>query len=443
MSRHRHGEIAPERAPRADVTIDDLDTEGRGVGRVGGKVVFVDGALPGESVRARYTRRGRRYDEAVLERRLGGSADRVEPFCPAYGRCGGCTLQHLAASAQVAQRQRRLARQLAREGAGEPRHWLDPLRGPESRYRTRARLAVRFLPGRGVLLGFRERGGRRVADIDDCPVLRPALARLIGPLKALVASLSRPDRVPEVELCAGDDDAAAVVTFAARPTAADRERLLAFGRDHHVAIETRGRAGDGPVDPDRPAELAYALPREGVTLGFTAADFVQANPAVNRGLVALAMELLAPAPGSRVVDLYCGIGNFALPAARRGARVTGLEGDRGLVRRARANARANGLEDRARFETADLREAPGRWLQQVAPDRVLLDPPREGAAEAVAALVSAPPSRVVYVSCDEATMARDIARLVREGGYCLEASGVADMFPHTGHVESIAWLERR
>lgn len=441
MTRATSGEIPPERAPRAEVAIDDLDTEGRGVGRVQGKVVFVAGALPGETVRARYTRHGRRFDEAVVERCLVQSPRRVEPFCPAFGRCGGCTLQHLDAAAQRAQRGHRLAQQLARVAGTAPARWLEPVRGPERAYRTRARLAVRFLRGRGVLLGFRERGGRRVADIDDCPVLVPALARLIEPLKALVATLSRPDRVPGIELSAGDDAAAVVITFAARPTAADRERLCAFGREQDVAVETRGRAGEGAVDPARPSGLSYRLPHEGLTLHFGASDFIQGNPVVNRGLVAQAMELLAPAPGSRILDLYCGIGNFALPAACRGAAVTGLEGDAGLVERARGNARANGLDDGARFEVADLHEADlAQRLREAAPGGVLLDPPREGAPEVVEALLSAPPSRVVYVACDPATMARDIGRLVGAGGFRLEAAGIADMFPHTGHIESIALL---
>ena len=443
MGRKQPRRLAPETAPRLDVRIDDLDHEGRGVGRVNGKVVFVDGALPGERVRARCTTTAKRFDEAVVEAVAEASADRVEPFCPVFGRCGGCTLQHLAPTAQRDQRERRVHDELARAAGAPPADWLPALTGPATGYRMRARMTVRHVRRQGVLLGFRERAGRHVVDTDVCAILDPRLERLIPGLKELIASLDRPERVSALELVAGDGDTVVAFQYAGAPGEADRTRLA--GYQHQSGVMVAVAAGGPPVavDPDRPPDAYYALPGEDLVLRFAAGDFVQANATVNRELVARAMDLLAPASGEVMLDLYCGIGNFSLPAARRGAAVTGIEGDAGLVERAAANARGNGLAGRARFHQADLAAVPlGAWLQRLQPAAVLLDPPRAGAQEAVDALVQRPPPRIVYVSCDPATLARDVGRLVGAGGYRLRAAGIADMFPHTGHVEAIAALER-
>ncbi|WP_070989034.1 23S rRNA (uracil(1939)-C(5))-methyltransferase RlmD [Halofilum ochraceum] len=442
MGRKKPRRLAPEQAPRLDVRIDDLDHEGRGVGRVDGKVVFVDGGLPGERVRARCTTRAKRFDEAVVEALLEPSAERVEPFCPVFGRCGGCTLQHLAPAAQLRQRERRVHEQLTRAAGAAPAQWLPPLTGPDRGYRTRARLTVRYVRRQGVLLGFRERGGRHVVDTDACAILDDRLERLIPQLKTLIASLDRPERVSELELAASDGDTVVAFQYAGAVGEADRARLARFQDEAGVAIELAGGARTGPLDAARPADAYYALPDEDLVLRFAAGDFVQSNATVNRALVGRAMELLAPEPGQTVLDLYCGIGNFSLPAASRGAAVTGIEGDAGLVERAAVNARANGLAERTDFQQADLAAAPlADWLQRLNPAAVLLDPPRAGAPEAVTALVARPPRRIVYVSCDPATLARDVGRLTGEGGYCLQAAGIADMFPHSGHVEAIAALE--
>lgn len=442
MGRKKPRRLAPEQAPRLDVRIDDLDHEGRGVGRVDGKVVFVDGGLPGERVRARCTTRAKRFDEAVVEALLEPSAERVEPFCPVFGRCGGCTLQHLAPAAQLRQREHRVHEQLTRAAGSAPGQWLPPLTGPDRGYRSRARLTVRYVRRQGVLLGFRERGGRHVVDTDACAILDDRLERLIPPLKNLIASLDRPERISGLELIAGDGDTVVAFQYAGAVGEADRARLARFQDEAGVAIELAGGAWTGPVDAARPGDAYYALPDEELVLRFAAGDFVQANATVNRALVARAMELLAPEPGQTVLDLYCGIGNFSLPAASRGAAVTGIEGDGGLVERAAANARANGLAERTDFRQADLAAAPlADWLQWLDPAAVLLDPPRAGAPEAVTALVARPPRRIVYVSCDPATLARDVERLTGEGGFRLQAAGIADMFPHSGHVEAIAALE--
>ncbi len=442
MGRKKPRRLAPEQAPRLDVRIDDLDHEGRGVGRVDGKVAFVDGALPGERIRARCTTRAKRFDEAVVEALLEPSSERVEPFCPVFGRCGGCTLQHLAPEAQLRQRERRVHDQLARATGSVPAHWLSPLTGPARAYRTRARLTVRYVRRQGVLLGFRERAGRHVVDTDTCAILDPRLERLIVPLKTLIASLDRPERVSALEMATGDGDTVVAFHYSGPAGDADRARLARFQDEAGVVIEIADGLSAGPVDPDRPADAYYELPDEDLVLRFAAGDFIQTNAAVNRALVARAMELLAPEPGQTVLDLYCGIGNFSLPAASRGAAVTGIEGDAALVERAFANARANGLTERTDFQQADLSAAPlADWLRLLNPSSVLLDPPRAGAPEAVTALVARPPPRIVYVSCDPATLARDVERLTGEAGYRLRAAGIADMFPHTGHVEAIAALE--
>lgn len=443
VGRERARRLRPEQAPRAELAIDDLDHEGRGIGRVEGKVVFVDGALPGERVRARYTRTGRRFDEAVVERVLVPAAARVEPFCPVFGRCGGCTLQHLGGPARRTQHETRVAHELARAAGAPPDTWLDPLTGPERGYRVRARLGVRHVAGRGILMGFRERDGRYIADTDCCGVLDPRLEALIVPLKSALGELSRPARVRAVEATASDGDTAMTLQLGGEPTDADRARLRRFQADSGAVVETRVRdAAPVPVDRDRPPDLHYRLPADGLTLHFGSGEFTQANAVVNRALVERALALLAPVPGGRVVDLYSGIGNFALPAAARGAQVTGIDGDAALVARASANAGANGLDGQAAFRTLDLAAAgPGAWLDADRPDAVLLDPPRGGARGVASALAAARPPRIVYVSCDPPTLARDIGILVDQGGYRLRAAGIADMFPHTGHVEALACLE--
>ncbi len=445
MSRRKQQAYSPERAPRAEIAIDDLDDTGRGVGRVAGKVVFVSHALPGERVRARYLRTSRRADEAVTEAVLEPSAERVTPFCPVFGRCGGCSLQHWAPSAQRRHREARVHDQLSRAAGAAPGQWLAPVEGPARAYRRCARWRCRWVTGDGLQLGFREQGGHRVVDADACPVLDERLSRLMPDIKRLVAELERPNEVREIEACASDGDTAVGLICDRPPTTRDRSRLSAYQGTTGVIVATR-RPDDAafePAVPERPPDLWYRLPGEAVTLRFALGDFIQANGAVNQGLVEHALASLALTGGERVLDLFSGVGNFALPAAGRGARVLGLEGEQGLVERARANAEANALAERAAFERADLRsDAVSRRLAQWAPDAVLIDPPRAGAPEVITALQSHPAKRVVYVSCEPATLARDVARLTGQAGYRLSGAGVADMFPHTDHTEAIACLDR-
>ncbi|HKJ70721.1 MAG TPA: 23S rRNA (uracil(1939)-C(5))-methyltransferase RlmD [Gammaproteobacteria bacterium] len=427
-----------------ETVIEDLDHDGRGVGRVADKVVFVDGALPVERVRFRYTKGGRRYDQAVTEAVLEASPNRVEPACPVFGVCGGCSLQHLDGEAQVAAKERLLRDNLERVGGLAPEAWLAPIDGPHWGYRAKARLSIRRVRSKGVLVGFREQASSFVTQMNACPVLEPRLEALIEPLKGLVAGMSRPDRVPQAELTATEGDAVAVIRHLTALTDADRERLADFQQAHGAVLETQAGGPETavPLDPERPAELFYRLPDFGLTLRFGSTDFIQVNAAVNRQLVSRALAQLDPRPGERVLDLFCGIGNFALPIAGAGAEVLGLEGEGALVERARANAESNGLAAGTEFRSADLDAVPLGEVPGVAgSDKVLLDPPRSGAVEAVKQLAEGPrPGRIVYVSCNPATLARD-AGILAHAGYRLAAAGIANMFPHTAHVESIARFE--
>jgi 23S rRNA (uracil1939-C5)-methyltransferase len=340
----------------------------------------------------------------------------------------------------MAAKQNWLEQNLARIGKVSPARWLAPITGDEWGYRHRARLSVRRVPAKGgVLVGFRERHSTYVAELGGCPVLTEGVSRLIPPLKALVECLSVRARLPQIEVAVGDNAAALVFRHLEPLTDADLAHLRAFAREHsiHVWLQPGGPDTAHPLEPADSA-LHYELPEFGVRLAFRPTDFTQVNHAVNRLLVARALELLDPRPGERIADLFCGLGNFSLPIARRGAQVLGFEGSRELVERARANAAANGLV--AQFEVMDL------FAPSLAPfgpfDKVLIDPPRQGAIELVKALPDAWPRRLVYVSCDPATLARDAGVLVHTRGFHLAAAGVVNMFPHTAHVESLALFEK-
>ncbi len=423
-----------------ETVIEDLDHDGRGVGRIADKVVFVDGALPGERVRVRITKQGRHYDQARLEEVLASSPDRVTPACHVFGTCGGCSLQHLDPAAQVSAKEGWLRGNLEHTARTLPERWLEPLDGPHWGYRAKARLSIRHVPRKGVLVGFRERASSFVTQMERCPVLEPRLDALIAPLKELVAGLSRSDRVPQAEVAASERDTAVVLRHLTELTGSDRDRLRAFQAAHGVVAEAQSKGPEtaAPVDPGRPADLYYTLPDYGLRLDFRATDFIQVNLGLNRLLVARAMELLEPAPGDGILDLFCGLGNFSLAAARRGASVDGLEGERSLVERAAANAAGNGLAEVARFSAVDLAATPlGEVPAARVARKILLDPPRSGAIEVVKQLAELRPERIVYVSCNPATLARDAAVLV-SGRFRLESAGIANMFPHTAHVETIA-----
>ena len=427
-----------------ETSIDGLSHDGRGVARVEGKTVFVADALPGERVRAKLTRRHRHFDEARVEEVLEASPDRVAPRCPHFGVCGGCVLQHLAPAAQIAAKQDVLAQNFARIGHVEPERWLAPLTADVWGYRRRARLSVKHVPKKGkTLVGFRERDPRFVADLAHCDVLEPALGEKLDVLGALLNDMEGASSIPQIEFSAGDAACVLVFRHLQPLSGADQEKLAAFGREHGFAILLQPGGTDSvhalePGDID----LHYALPDYGLKLTFAPLDFVQVNARINQKMIAHALALLQPGGKDRVLDLFCGLGNFSLPIARHAARVCGVEGDTGLVERARANAAANGIAN-AEFYVGDLAgDVRGSAWARAEWDLMLLDPPRSGAEGLLQQLPGESVRRVVYVSCHPASLARDAGTLVRTHGFRLEAAGVMDMFPHTAHVESIALFAR-
>ena len=439
------------------LTIDSLDQEGRGVARVDGKAIFVEGALPGERVHAASVRVKPTFETARVTSVVKANASRVVPRCPHFGVCGGCTLQHAHPALQVAAKQRALEEALARIGRVRAERMFPPIEGPAWRYRYRARLTVRHVAKKGVVLvGFHERKSSFVADMTECHVLPRKISDLLPALRLLVASLTIYDRLPQIELAIGEtqhgDDVALgyvlVLRILAPLTPDDETKLREFADRHGIAFWTQ-TGGPATVLPFHPAasSLAYLLPEFGVVMPFAPTDFTQVNSAINRVLVRRALALLDPRQGEQVADFFCGLGNFTLPIARRCADVVGVEGSAALVQRAQQNARHNGLDARARFVVANLFEATPESIAGLGQFvRALIDPPREGAIELVKSLPKRDDAgglaRIVYVSCNPATLARDAEVLVHERGYRLAAAGVVNMFPHTAHVESIALFER-
>ncbi|MHC1479516.1 23S rRNA (uracil(1939)-C(5))-methyltransferase RlmD [Frateuria aurantia] len=432
-----------------ETTIVDLGHDGRGVARQGEKVVFVAGALPGEQVRLKLRKRHRHYDEAELLEVLSASPDRVEPRCQHYQQCSGCSLQHMAPAAQIEAKQRVLADNFQRIGKVAPESWLPPLTDAPWGYRRRGRLSVRDVAKKGrVLVGFREESNPRfVADIQRCEVVHPALGPHIGALAEMISGLQGRADIAQVEFAAGDERMALVFRHLKPLVEADLEALVQFGQAHGLGIYLQP-GGNDSVHPLWPQEMTLSFsigggrPGDEVSLEFRPLDFVQVNAGMNHKMMAQAMELLDPQPGDRVLDLFCGLGNFSLPIARRVAEVVGVEGEHGLVERAAQNAARNGLAH-ARFYTANLfedqRNAP--WARE-AWDSILIDPPRAGADKVLAYLPRKQTRRLVYVSCHPGSLARDAGLLVHEHGFRLVKAGVMDMFPHTAHVESIALFER-
>jgi 23S rRNA (uracil1939-C5)-methyltransferase len=428
-----------------ETDITDLSHDGRGVAHVNGKAVFVAGALAGERVRANFSGKHRRYDEATVEEVLLASPDRVAPLCAHFGVCGGCALQHLKPEAQIAAKQRVLMENLERIGKVVPRHVLPPLTDSPWGYRRKARLSVKFVEKKGrVLVGFRESNGRYVADIARCEVLMPVVGERIADIAALIETLDGKRDIPQIEVAIGDDIAALVFRHLHPLSARDRAALIEFAKAHGLAIFSQP-GGIDSVAPLWPpdARLMFRLPNYDVELEFRALDFVQVNAGMNRAMIDHALGLLDPRPTDRVLDLFCGLGNFTLPLARRAAQVTGVEGEASLVRRAGENAQRNGIAN-AQFFAADLgadqRDAP--WAK-ADHDLLLLDPPRSGAEAVLEYLPRKSARRVVYVSCHPGSLARDAGTLVNRHGFTLSAAGAMDMFPHTAHVESIAVFDRK
>ncbi|MFQ5937368.1 MAG: 23S rRNA (uracil(1939)-C(5))-methyltransferase RlmD [Acidiferrobacterales bacterium] len=436
----------PSAAATETATVEELDYDGRGVAHIDGKAVFIEGALPGERVRFRYGRRRKRYDLGYVVEVLASSPERIAtPQCSYFGTCGGCSLQHLSPDAQVAAKERVLRDNLLHIGKVEPEHWLSPLRGPVWGYRRKARLGVRLVPKKGgILVGFRERRRSFITPLADCKTLDPRFARLLPQLAQLVARLSCPERVPQIEVAAGDKAAALVFRHLTALSTSDLEQLRAFGETHAIQIylQPRGPESVHALWPTNPPLLAYQIPEHDIEIQFGPIDFTQVNTAVNGLMVTRALALLEPQSGDTVVDLFCGLGNFTLPLARRVARVIGVEGDPTLVQRAKHNAAVNRISNAA-FHCIDLySDVPAIAWDDIHGDKVLLDPPRSGAIEVIKQFPAHRPARIVYVSCYPATLARDSEYLVHALGYRLVSAGAADMFPQTSHMECIALFVR-
>jgi 23S rRNA (uracil1939-C5)-methyltransferase len=441
-------EAAAAHGARETAEVVGLTHEGEGIIR-GGKTVFVAGALPGETVSFQRTRRHRQHDEGRLLEVLRPAPQRVTPRCTHFGVCGGCALQHLSPEAQLALKEQELRESLTRVARVECESWLPPLRGPAWGYRRRARLGAKYVPKKGkVVVGFRERLAPYVADVGRCEVLAEPVAALIRPLSDLLGTLQVRQHVPQIEVAVADNATALVLRVLRAPSGEDLAKLREFGARHSVRLYLQSggldsvealTAGEPPG-----SGLSYALADFDLTLDFEPTDFVQVNAAVNAALVKRAVELLHPTAESRVLDLYCGLGNFTLALARSAGSVTGVEGEAGLVERARHNARRNGLTN-VQFHTGNL-AAPSQlsapWLSGPY-THVLLDPPRVGAVpEMLSAIAGLAPQRLLYVSCHPGSLARDLGILVHEHGFTLESAGVIDMFPHTAHVESMALMRR-
>ncbi len=441
--------------------VESLDLEAQGVAHdAEGKVVFIEGALPGETVRVRVNRRKNQWEQATLTALAHESSQRVRPACLHFGlhagACGGCKMQHLHPGAQVAVKQRALEDGLWHLGKVKPERVLRPIEGPAWGYRHRARMSVRHVVKKGVVLvGFHERKSSFIADMQSCAVLPPRVSALLLPLRALVMAMQARERLPQIELAMGDSVLALVLRHLEPLSAADLQRLREFGAEHGVQwwLQPKGPETVQRLD-DGGEELAYALPEFGITMPFKPTDFTQVNPHINSVLVGRALRLLDVQPGERVIDWFCGLGNFTLPLATQAREVLGIEGSAVLVQRAAANAERNGLSANTRFEARNLFELSGAQLAaDGAAEKWLVDPPREGAfalAKALAELHAepsiapgwTPPQRIVYVSCNPATLARDAGLLVHQAGYRCSAAGAVNMFPHTAHVESIVVFDR-
>jgi 23S rRNA (uracil1939-C5)-methyltransferase len=454
-----------------EAEILDLSHDGRGVARRpeghahAGKTVFVAGALPGERVLAQQTGRSRSFDEARAVEVLQASPDRVAPRCPHFGTCGGCALQHLAEDRQIHAKQGVLLENLERIGKVEAGTLLPPLVDKAWGYRRKGRFSVRRVEKKGrTLVGFRETDPRFVADLTECHTAIPEVGFRIAALSALVDGMDARRDIPQIEFIAGDPqaefDGVALVFRHLQPLSeSDLGALVAFGQAHRIAIFLQPGGIDSvhPLWPAAP-QLSFRLEPWDIEFGFRPLDFIQVNAGLNVKMIARTLELLDPGADSRVLDLFCGLGNFTLPLARNAGEVVGVEGDSGLVQRARENAARNGIHN-ARFNAADLaRDLRGEpWMRGSAPgsgpadssvaaagagfDRLLLDPPRSGAIEVLRQLPLDGIARIVYVSCHPGSLARDAGHLVHERGWKLRAAGVMDMFPHTAHVESIALFE--
>ncbi len=445
MSRHRRKKL-PTEPVRA--TIESLSHDGRGIAHIDGKVIFIARALPGEEVMFRYTSKRGKFDEGDAIDVLKASPQRIEPRCSHFGVCGGCSLQHLSPADQIAAKQERLLENLQHLGKVTPGEVLPPLTATPWGYRRKARLGVKYMRREQVVrVGFREKHSAFLTDAKQCDVLHDVIASRLTAFGELVNRLSVRDKIPQIEVAVGDAHTALVFRHLEPLSEEDEQQLCAFGESHQLGIFVQPK---GPKtvrrlwpETDNDYKLHYELPAYDIDIQFQPTDFTQVNAELNRAMIDQTMALLDVQKGDRVLDLFCGLGNFSLPLARKAGAVVGVEGEASLVERARENAQNNGISNVA-FYAADLNGdlAAEPWYGEGF-NKLLLDPPRSGAPEGVEKLPQPLPQRIVYVSCDPATLARDAGVLVKQHGYTLVSAGVMDMFPHTAHVESIALFEKR
>lgn len=432
----------PPRPPQTPVeaVIESLSLEGKGVTHIDGKTVFVGGALPGERVMFTYTAINRKYDEGYVSEVLEASEERVEPGCPHFQICGGCSMQHLAVETQIHHKQKAMLDALKHVGKVTPETVFEPMTGEQWGYRRKARLGVRHVRKKGrVLVGFRERAGRFLADIEACKVLHPSVGEKLTDFQDLIIQMDAKETIPQIEVAVGDAATALVFRHLEPLSDKDQSLLLAFAQAHDFQLYLQPKGPDTVhcIWPENPA-LFYEHPEFNTRVAFGPQDFFQVNSSINRKMVPRAVELLALTGNERVLDLFCGLGNFTLPIAQNANEVVGVEGDHVMVRRAKQTALANGIENTHYYAfdlTSDVKHEP--WIKQQY-DRILLDPPRSGAKEVIEHFGKLGASRIVYVSCHPGTLARDADVLVNQQGYRLLGAGVMDMFPHTAHVESIA-----
>ena len=441
--------MGKRRAPRppqtpVEAVIESMSLEGKGITHIDGKAVFVGGALPGEKVMFKYTAINRKFDEAYVSEVLEASEDRVEPGCPHFQICGGCSMQHMAVENQIHHKQKAMLDALEHIGKVTPETVFEPMVGEPWGYRRKARLGVRHVRKKDkVLVGFRERSGGFLADIDSCKVLHPSVGEKLVDFQKLIIQMEAKETIPQIEVAVGDEATALVFRHLEPLNEADQQLLIEFGKAHdfQIYLQPKGPTTVHCIWPENPG-LFYEHPEFDTKVAFGPQDFFQVNSSINRKMVPRAVELLELDGSQKVLDLFCGLGNFTLPIAKNAAEVVGVEGDTVMVQRAKQTALDNGVSNTRYYAfdlTADVKSEP--WMKQQY-DRILLDPPRSGAKEVIEHFAKLKAKRIVYVSCHPGTLARDAEELVNKQGYRLIGAGVMDMFPHTAHVESIAVFER-
>jgi 23S rRNA (uracil1939-C5)-methyltransferase len=426
--------------------IESLSPDGRGITHVDNRIVFIHGALSGEQVSFNYSRIRSKNAEGYVHEVIVPSPLRIDPKCPHYGQCGGCSLQHLSVPNQIRHKQQVLLQQLQHIGGVQPAIIMEPLTGPEWGYRRKARLGVKYvIKKERLLVGFREQRSNRIADLERCEVLHPDFGGRLPALSALFRSLSNYEQIPQIEIAVGENSAAMILRHLTDFTGKDRATLAGFQQETGIAVflQSAGPASIVPLNETTVTDLFYRLPDRDIVIHFQPQDFTQVNFDINRILIARVLDLLDPKPGEEILELFCGIGNFSLPLAGSGAQVTGVEGTSDLVARARNNAALNNI-DNVEFHALDLMQEDLSFpVFRKSYRKILLDPPRSGAREIIEHLDFKGVEKILYVSCNPATLARDAGILVRDKGFTMTHAGILDMFPHTAHVESIACFERK